>query len=359
MNKLVENAAQSQASEVYKDFRDSHSDVIKSICLTLKRIPQSKNNIQAFLALVEEAVVSSYMKGYEANSGKSEVVIDGVEYIDLGLPSGTLWSKVPVGEFNYDDASKMNIPTKEQFKELCECRFDGYFDRNGKHFIEVLAPSGATLEFSTKHHASDDYEEARCWVKNGDNISFGLILPAKATLGSVCDNGFPGYKYECWLVKSPEKEIEYIDLGLPSGTLWAKESLSGKKSSGKLSDMELPTSSQFQELISCCKVDSVVERRDGRAGTLKLVGPNGNFILFNIENHFSDLEWMAWNHYDGDADYLEEMDSPLPKECSFWICTHGNFSRGEISNKKEFGRCVVLNYDFNEALEVRLVKHRR
>lgn len=205
MNKMIEDAIQSQAREYYKDFHDSNIEAIKSICRTLTRIPEGKKKIIDFRALVEKAVVSSYMKGYEANSGKSEIKIDDVEYIDLGLPSGTMWSKKTVGEFNFNDASKMNIPTKEQFKELCECRVGGYFDRKGKHYIQVLSPSGDSLEFSAKHHASKDYEEARCWVKNGEKTSFGQIFPGDFTLGTVCDNGFPGYKYECWLVKSPEK----------------------------------------------------------------------------------------------------------------------------------------------------------
>lgn len=358
MNKLIENAIQSQAREFYQNFRESNYEVIKSIYLTLSRSPQGKKKIKDFHALVEEAVISSYMNGYEVNNGKSEVVIDGVEYIDLGLPSGTLWSKVPAGEFNYRDASMMNIPTKEQFEELCECKYDGCFDRKGKHYIKVLSPSGDALEFSAKHHASEDYEEARCWVKNGENTSFGQIIPGDFTLGNVRDNGFPGYKYECWLVKTPEKEVEYVDLGLPSGTLWAKESLMGKKSSVELSNMELPTKVQFQELISLCKVSGVVERRNGHAGTLKLLGPNGNSILFNLENHFSNLDWMAWDHYMDDDDYYEEKDTTLPKECYFWICTNNHYSKGEISNNTEFGKEISLEEDFKDVLEVRLVKQR-
>lgn len=132
--------------------------------------------------------------------------------------------------------------------------------------------------------------------------------------------------------------------------------MNGKKTSLDLSGFELPTNVQFQELISCCKVSGVVERRNGHAGTLKLLGPNGNSILFNLENHFDNLDWMAWDHYMNDDDYYEEKDTTLPKECHFWLCTNKHYSKGEISNHTEFGKELSLSDNFNDALDVRLVK---
>ena len=54
------------------------------------------------------------------------------DYIDLGLPSGTMWATVNEdGFFTYDEAVeeyKENLPTKEQWQELideCEWQWEG------------------------------------------------------------------------------------------------------------------------------------------------------------------------------------------------------------------------------------------
>lgn len=67
------------------------------------------------------------------------------DYIDLGLPSGTLWKRTAEqGYYTYEEAlSKFqdHLPTKEQFEELMnECTWTwtpfGY---------DVLGPSGETI----------------------------------------------------------------------------------------------------------------------------------------------------------------------------------------------------------------------
>lgn len=68
------------------------------------------------------------------------------EYIDLGLPSRTLWKKKNESEqYNFDDAIGQfgyNFPSEEQWKELHdECQWiwngKGYtvFGPNGKHIV--------------------------------------------------------------------------------------------------------------------------------------------------------------------------------------------------------------------------------
>ena len=83
-------------------------------------------------AIVKEA----YLKGYEKGCLDSNQTfsMDGYSVVDLGLPSGTMWTKEPLCILNYGykqerlsyhEASKLPIPTKEQWEEVCQyCRFE-------------------------------------------------------------------------------------------------------------------------------------------------------------------------------------------------------------------------------------------
>lgn len=81
------------------------------------------------VASITKQIREAYLQGYhQALLDTNKVVsIDGVEYVDLGLPSGTLWSKQPfrVGReylnVDYSEALNYPIPTEEQWKELIRC----------------------------------------------------------------------------------------------------------------------------------------------------------------------------------------------------------------------------------------------
>lgn len=83
-------------------------------------------------AEVAELLKAAYLKGYEQGELKvaCSISIEGVEYYDLGLPSGTLWSK-PLHysytrehrTFSHNDASRFDgLPTEAQWEELRKCR---------------------------------------------------------------------------------------------------------------------------------------------------------------------------------------------------------------------------------------------
>lgn len=93
--------------------------------------------LNSIKAIVEQAYLDGYndgLKHYE--NEKLERIKDGVEFVDLGLPSGTLWSSMRLKNAQnitivlpYIEASKLNIPTKEQFEELfmeCHHRYNYY-----------------------------------------------------------------------------------------------------------------------------------------------------------------------------------------------------------------------------------------
>lgn len=357
---MVDVLVKQQSGVVAREFLNKHIDEIQDFEQKLVASQLRKATMQ-MCSLVEEAVAEAYQKGFEAAQKVKDGVFvdDEIEYIDLGLPSGTLWSKKPIGQFSYHDAQKYSLPTVEQFKELCECRFNNVVKGQKDLYANVLAPNGKTINFVLRQHDTrNKILECRCWLKNGDNPTFGSILPIDCTLGSTNDNMFPGFKYDCWVVKKVEKKVEYIDLGLPSGTKWAKEACQDKVGKEGLAGLKLPSESLFQELIQNCKVGGVIERRGGHAGTLKLVGPNGNFILFNIENHFDAITMEAWDYeHDPSSGAWDFLDHTLPKEVEFWLSDGANIWVAEISNRKQFGSCVVLDEsNLDSKLEYRLVE---
>ena len=97
----------------------------------------AQQKVEELISLMKEA----YLEGYNQalfNTNKS-INIDGVEYVDMGLPSGTLWSKQPLfdrGDYkqvDYSEAQDLPIPTKEQWIELYKhCVFMGK---------EIVAPA--------------------------------------------------------------------------------------------------------------------------------------------------------------------------------------------------------------------------
>lgn len=81
-----------------------------------------------------------------------EFILDKSEYIDLGLPSGTLWSVKSVkGYYSFDEAIETfggNLPARWQFCELidnCECRFDD----EKKALVCKSKFNGKMIEFPT------------------------------------------------------------------------------------------------------------------------------------------------------------------------------------------------------------------
>lgn len=80
-----------------------------------------------------------------------------------------------------------------------------------------------------------------------------------------------------------DSKTEFVDLGLPSGTLWAKDH---EKDNGKFiyfpylsaSKYNLPTEEQWNELLTCCKWNYTPFTYSSRK--YDCIGPNGNFITF-------------------------------------------------------------------------------
>ncbi len=75
----------------------------------------------------------------------------GKEYVDMGLPSGTLWaSENEEGYFTFDEAVEKfgnNLPARWQFCELIE-NCDCYFDTDKNAFVCESNFNGNIVKFS-------------------------------------------------------------------------------------------------------------------------------------------------------------------------------------------------------------------
>ena len=113
-----------------------------------------------------------------------------------------------------------------------------------------------------------------------------VINVLKEAFAKVYADGYrDGYK-DCQNHVSVNLRVsntEYIDLGLPSGTLWSADY---EKEANNIifepyllaSTKAVPTRAQWNELRRCAKWEFIGE--DDKLEVVKCTGPNGNTILF-------------------------------------------------------------------------------
>ncbi len=109
------------------------------------------------------ALKAAFLKGFEAGveSTQAEKVIeDGVKFVDLGLPSGTLWSERANDTIIFEQANKLNIPTLKDWEEIktyCTTKLVKY--DNGFYDCEIISHNGVRLYFNT-------FDFLYTWYKN-------------------------------------------------------------------------------------------------------------------------------------------------------------------------------------------------
>lgn len=154
--------------------------------------------LEGEITKLEEAFIEGY------NSANSELAKqyfdeDGVEYFDLGLPSGTLWSECLTKKdhprqllfLSYVDVEKFSIPTMEQIEELnSNCKLDTH-DWN---FTSIIGPNGKHFSILKKF-----------WIKN-DSSTNNFEYNYSSFRISV-SHGFKGDKLGVVLVKN-KKDFE-------------------------------------------------------------------------------------------------------------------------------------------------------
>lgn len=128
---------------------------------------------------LEDAYCDGYKKGYDNGLQKAmtrkeddslqtsaqKQEYDGVTFIDMGLPSGTLWATCFIDKLmTFSEAQKYSIPTQEQWEELKNsCLFKPY---DGE--LQVISTEGNTIRLK----ATDKYVSGKGFVY--DIVSFWL-----------------------------------------------------------------------------------------------------------------------------------------------------------------------------------------
>lgn len=128
---------------------------------------------------IAQAYADGYRDGYKDRDEEISVNLrnDRTEFVDLGLPSGTLWSAdfeiegEDVKFLAYNDAEQYDIPTKEQFNELLEsCKWEFQYISSSARKYTCIGPNGNYIVFSSRGYklagTKREIEKIFFWVKS-------------------------------------------------------------------------------------------------------------------------------------------------------------------------------------------------
>ena len=170
---------------------------------------------EAMTAAIEQAYADGYNDGMQHRENLIlESIVDGVQYVDLKLPSGKWWSSTYIKDKDhysvlpYIEASKLNIPTKEDFEELyAYCAKDYELIKKGSG-IRFTGTNGNTIlvpyyEIREIYH-NDALEHFHFWIKDDEedfqkNYAYNSVKDTYL-VGEVAKI-FMGYKLPVMLVK--------------------------------------------------------------------------------------------------------------------------------------------------------------
>lgn len=114
----------------------------------------SKKTDEVMIQAIAQAYRDGYQDGYKDCEKEIpiEVQKDKTEFVDLGLPSGTLWAadyEKEDGQIKYlpyDKASTLSLPTEEQWNELLEmCKWEPHYS---DHRCDCIGPNGNFISFT-------------------------------------------------------------------------------------------------------------------------------------------------------------------------------------------------------------------
>lgn len=230
-------------------------------------------------------------------------------FVDLGLPSGTMWKtenevggSYTFGYYTFDEAFKfgLGLPTKEQWEELkSQCRWSW---TGSTYIVTGLNGNFITLPAEGYFYCSsfrnnvyvdgyywsstpEDSDNAwhMCFDKNSVQIR-NVKRCVKQSVRLVRNGFFSGSSSGSDTMSTKKTVVQgYTDLGLPSGTLWKNENQPGRythKEAVKEFGSQLPTKEQWEELRTECVWSWT-------GGGYKVTGRNRNYIILPAEGYRS------------------------------------------------------------------------
>ena len=227
------------------------------------------------------------------------LMVNAQKYVDLGLPSGTVWKdkNEEGGLYTYDQAkSKFSdkLPSKEQFEELKKsCRWT--WTGNG---YKVVGPNGKSIDMPAggfrycSGNLGQDGSSGCYWSSTSDYPNDEWYLFFSSNEVNMTSIGpCRGLSVRLAIPTG------YVDLGLPSGTIWKDKNEEGfytYEEAVRSFGSRLPTKEQFEELKNSCQW---IWTGSG----YKVVGPNGNSIFLPatgfqaLDGHY--IETQAGNYW--------------------------------------------------------------
>lgn len=173
--------------------------------------------IEALSQVVADAYLAGYNAGYQDGIDKvaKDSISEETEFVDLGLPSGTLWASDYVKDGDevlflpYSEALKYDIPTKEQVDELREyCEISIKYDEDDNYVHIVRGPNGNSIVF--KGHGYKTFAElknaktAYFWQVYNCDTPKTVFVPYPSAPYINAEYLFSGYRIPIWTVKNKE-----------------------------------------------------------------------------------------------------------------------------------------------------------
>ena len=180
---------------------------------------------EALTKVVADAYMAGYNAGYQDGVDKvaKDSSLEETEFVDLGLPSGTLWASDYVKKDDNDitiyvtqeNGADYEIPTYEQFKELMdECKWEQKSEKNwtesGFYYWHdwaiCLGPNGnkITFEKTGLYETTDSLtrtSEIFFWLNNKEYFHNNCASITFNSLNIGSEKMFSGYKLPIRLVK--------------------------------------------------------------------------------------------------------------------------------------------------------------
>lgn len=171
--------------------------------------------------LLSKAIAQAYADGYRdgVKDREERTVSPNIEFVDLGLPSGTKWSAQLMGEegfadyLSYTDAASYGLPTIEQVEELANyCRWQRDFRGQTFYGATCIGKNGKEIYIRSWGYKEGDKlcaygyatDRAFFWMRNeeeGDEmkaIKLHNVKDEKPEIEIV--KMFSGYKLPVMLV---------------------------------------------------------------------------------------------------------------------------------------------------------------
>lgn len=170
--------------------------------------------LESISMAIQDAYAAGYKDGYNDGYSSNQKVnindlVSGIEFMDLGLPSGTKWATDYLRDENgkvkmlyYEEARLLNLPNPLQFREFLEyTRRNVIKDSQDNKYIKILGANGNKYNWeklkNTLASVSQSNYSYFFWLK--DMTEKGS--ERNAAKGTSIINIFTGYKLPVILVR--------------------------------------------------------------------------------------------------------------------------------------------------------------